>query len=322
MDAPVTVVGAGIAGISCARAVAAGGIDVRVLDRGRRPGGRMSSRSMHDRPVDLGASYLTARAGTPFAAVVADWVDRGLARPWTATFAVAGPDGLRRTTTGPLRYGAPAGLRSLVEDLATGLPVSSSVAVREVAPGPVVDGIPVPAVALAMPGPQAARLLDSASALAREAAAEQWRPVLAVVLGWSGRRWPADLHGAFVHDSPVLEWIADDGDRRGDGAPVLVAHTTPEVAARHLDDPDAAVPAVVDAVRSVLGIDADPGWTAVHRWSFAKPAAPREEQFGLVDGIGLCGDGWHAPSRVESAWASGAALGRALAEAVRDQRPR
>ena len=169
----------------------------------------------------------------------------------------------------------------------------------------------------AMPGPQAARLLGPASPLAQEAAAEEWRPVLAVVLGWSGRRWPADLHGAFVHDSPVLEWIADDGDRRGDGAPVLVAHTTPELAASSLADPHGAVPAVVSAVRSVLGIEAEPEWTAVQRWSFAKPAAPREEPFGLVDGIGLCGDGWHAPSKVESAWSSGAALGRALSALVR-----
>ena len=311
-SAPTTVVGAGIAGLSCARSLAAGGSAVRVLDRGRRPGGRMSSRTLHGRPVDLGASYFTAGENSPFAAVVADWMDRGLARPWTDTFAVAGPEGFRRATTGPLRYGAPGGLRSLVEDLATGLDVVAAHPVQQVTHGPLVDGAPVPGVALAMPGPQAARLLDPASDLAREAAAEEWRPVLSVVLGWSGRRWPADLHGAFVHDSSVLDWIADDGDRRGDEAPVLVAHTTPELAAEHLADPEAAVPAVVSAVRSVLGIPAEPEWTTVQRWSLAKPAAPRDEPFALVEGIGLCGDGWHAPSKVESAWSSGAALGRAL----------
>ena len=277
----------------------------------------MASRTMHGRPVDLGASYLTAAEGSPFAAVVDDWLDRGLARHWTDTFAVAGPEGITRTTTGPVRYGAPDGLRSLVEDLATGLAVSTGHTVRQVAPGPTVDGVRVPGVALAMPGPQARRLLDPAGAPAREVAAEEWHPVLAVVLGWSRRRWPADLHGAFVHDSPAVEWIADDGDRRGDGAPVLVAHTTPELAARYLAQPDAAVPEVASAVRTVLGIRAEPEWTAVHRWSFAKPVAPRDEQFGLIDGIGLCGDGWHAPSKVESAWSSGAALGAALAATLR-----
>jgi renalase len=50
----------------------------------------------------------------------------------------------------------------------------------------------------------------------------------------------------------------------------------------------------------------------VQRWTFARPAAPWDEPFGLVDGIGLCGDGWHAPAKVESAWSSGTELGRAL----------
>ena len=75
----------------------------------------------------------------------------------------------------------------------------------------------------------------------------------------------------------------------------------------------AAVPVVVAAVRAALGIDEEPAWTEVQRWTFARPAAPRDEPFGLVDGIGLGGDGWHAPAKVESAWRSGDALGRALA---------
>ncbi|MCF6737250.1 NAD(P)/FAD-dependent oxidoreductase [Blastococcus sp. KM273129] len=311
-SSPVTVIGAGIAGLACARVLRDAGRDVQVLDRGRAPGGRLSSRTVRGRPVDLGASYLTAGEGSPFAAVVADWVARGLARPWTDTFAVAGPGGLRDRKSGPMRYGTPGGSRSLATDLASGLPVRSGTTVREVTAGPAVDGRAVPAAVLAMPGPQAARLLDPAGPAGRLAAAETWQPALAVVLGWTGRRWPADLHGAFVHDDPAVEWIADDGDRRGDGAPVLVAHTTAALAAAHLEDPAGAVPAVVSAVRSALGIDAEPGWTDVHRWTFARPAAPREEPFGLADGIGLCGDGWHAPAKVEGAWSSGTALGRAL----------
>jgi renalase len=310
-SSPVTVVGAGIAGTACARALAGAGVPVRVLDRGRQPGGRMASRTLSGRAVDLGASYLTAHGGSPFAAVVDDWVARGLARPWTDTFAVAGPDGLRSTTTGPVRYAAPAGLRSLVADLATGLDVESGRTVAAVGPGPRVDGEDAPAVVLAMPDPQARRLLDADTA-GRLLDDRPWEPSLAVVLGWSERRWPADLHGAFVHDDPAVTWVADDGDRRGDGAPVLVAHTTAELAAAHLEDPDAAAGPVAAAVGRALGIDLPPAWTAVHRWTYARPAEPREEPFGLADGIGVCGDGWSAPSRVESAWTSGHLLGTAL----------
>ena len=64
----------------------------------------------------------------------------------------------------------------------------------------------------------------------------------------------------------------------------------------------------------MLGLTAAPAWTAVHRWTFAKPASPREEPYGLVGRVGACGDGWSAPSRVQSAWSSGDALGSALAD--------
>jgi len=306
-SATTVVIGGGISGVACARALADLGRPVRLLDRGRRLGGRMGGRTLHGRPVDLGASYLTVGAGSAFAPVVADWVERGLARPWTDTFAVAGPAGIESTTTGPVRYGTPGGLRGLVADLAGGLDVELERTVTSVGPGPRVDGVAAAAVVLAMPDPQAARLLPGGVPDA------DWQPSLAVALGWADRRWPADLHGVFVHDSPVLEWLADDGDRRGDGAPVLVAHTTAAIAAEHLADPDRAAPAVAGAVAAVLGIDAEPDWTHVHRWSFAKPAAPRAEPFSLVEGVGLCGDGWAAPSKVQSAWLSGDALGRALA---------
>jgi renalase len=309
-----TVIGSGIAGIACARALAGAGLAVQVLDRGRQPGGRMGGRTLHGRPVDLGASYFTVPDGSPFGAVVADWVDRGLAHPWTDTFAVAGPGGVTRTTTGPVRYGTAGGLRGLVVDLATGLDVVQQRTVEAVAVGgdgrPSVDGQPVDAAVLAMPDPQAQRLLAPGSG--PTLAADDWQPTLAVALGWSQRRWPADLHGVFVHDSPVLDWLADDGDRRGDGAPVLVVHTTPTLAARYLDEPERATAEVVAAVRGVLGVDADPEWTHVHRWSFAKPAHPREQPFALTGRVGVCGDGWAAPARVESAWRSGTALAEEL----------
>ncbi|WP_369258439.1 NAD(P)/FAD-dependent oxidoreductase [Geodermatophilus amargosae] len=314
MPTSSVVVGAGIAGTACARALAEAGVPVRVLDRGRRPGGRMASRTLAGRVTDLGASYFTAQDGSPFAAVVDDWGARGLVRPWTDTFGVAGPDGIRDRKRGPVRYAAPGGLRSLVADLGTGLDVVQESAVQRVEPGPRVDGADVTAAVLALPDPQARRLLpaDLAARLLGGEAEHPWQPTLAVALGWDERRWPADLHGAFVNDDAVVEWIADDGDRRGDGAPVLVAHTTPGTAAAHLDDPDRCAPEVTAAVRRALGIDTPPAWTHVHRWTFAKPSAPREAPFGLVDGVGVCGDGWRAPSKVESAWTSGHLLGTEL----------
>ena len=56
---PVVVVGAGISGVACARRLAAAGIPVELRERSHVPGGRMASRTLAGRRVDLGASYLT-----------------------------------------------------------------------------------------------------------------------------------------------------------------------------------------------------------------------------------------------------------------------
>jgi renalase len=321
VDAPadpvVAVVGAGISGAACARALSEAGVQVRVLDRGRAPGGRMVSRTISGRPVDLGASYFTAREAA-FVAVVDDWTARGLARPWTDGFHLATPAGLGDRTSGPLRYGAPRGLRSLVADLLSGLDVVADRTVRRVGPartgdGTVVDGEAYDAVVLALPDPQAEPLLDPALAAELAAVRERtWEPVLAVAAGWEARGW-GDLDGCFVEGSPELAFVADDGRRRGDGAPVLVAHSTPEHAAQHLADPTAGGPALVAATSHVLGISDPPSWTHVQRWTYARPSVPREMPFHLGDArIGLCGDGW-GPPRVETAWSSGTQLGRELA---------
>ncbi|GAA3007341.1 NAD(P)/FAD-dependent oxidoreductase [Microbacterium aurantiacum] len=307
MAVDVTVVGAGISGLACARAAQAGGLSVRVLDRGRRVGGRLASRTLWDRPVDIGASYFIAPESTPFAQVVAGWRERGLARAWTDTFSVVEAEGAQTRKSGPVRWAAPRGLRSLAVDLAEGLDVRPETAVEKVAPYRV-DGEDAGEVVLAMPGPQAARLSENAPG-----AGGDWEPVIAVALRWDARQWPEDLHGAFVDGHPDIAFIADDGDRRGDGAPVLVVHTTSDLARRHLDEPTGAVPAVVAATRTALGIDVDPAESFAHRWTFARPAQTEGAPFHRGPGISACGDAWGDRSAVRTAWESGHALGLALA---------
>lgn len=309
----VAIVGAGLSGAACARALTAAGVAVEVHDRGRVPGGRMASRRLEGRYVDLGASYLTTR-DDGFSAQVDTWVARGLAHPWTDGFHLAGPDGVGERKAGPLRYGTPGGLRSLVADLLHGLEVRQESVVARVGPGATVDGRSYDAVVLALPDPQAAPLLDPSLTAEREAVRDRlWEPVIALAAGFDARTW--DVDGCFVDGSDVLGWIADDGRRRGDHAPVLVAHSTSPFAAAHLVSPEDAAPAMVAALRDVLGLG-EPAWTRVQRWTYARPAEGRDAPFFLGDsGIGLCGDGWGSP-RVETAWVSGTLLGQALARQV------
>jgi renalase len=304
----VTVVGGGISGAACANVLAAAGVQVTLRDRGRRLGGRMASRMLRDtgtahdgRPVDIGASYFTARE-PEFVAQVDQWTAAGVVRPWTDSFHVAGAEGIEGVRSGPMRFAAPRGLRSVVESM-----IDARV---EVHSGDDVTELPSDEpVALCMPVPQARRLDDRIPD-----SSITWEPVIAVTCVFDERSW-LDIDGVFVNDDPVLTWIADDGRRRGDDAPVLVAHVHPVLSAGHLQDPAAVVPQAVAAVRRVLGVVDYPAWVDAHRWTFAKPLTAHPEPYWLSpDGrVGVAGDLWAGGPRVEAAWLSGDALGRALA---------
>ncbi len=314
----IAVVGGGISGVACAAALARAGLSVDLLDKGHRLGGRLAAQTLRDtgtpydgRLVDVGASYFVAD-DPGFAAVVDDWLERGLARRWTDTFHLADASGLHGTKTGPWRFAAPRGLRSLVEDLAAQLP-SDLVAiahprdvesVQTAGDGVRVDGRDYRAVALCGPDPQMDRLVPDPQA-------PMWEPVMALTAVMAERDW-VDMDGAFVNDDAVLTFIADDGRRRGDDAPVLVAHSGPVFAAGHLDEPMTAAPMMLAALERILGIG-NPDWFSVKRWTYARPAFARLDEFGLEGRIGRAGDAWCGEPRTQSAWISGNALGQALA---------
>ena len=55
----IAVIGAGIAGLSCATQLQEAGLKVSVFDKSRGPGGRMSTRRGDDWQCDHGAQYLS-----------------------------------------------------------------------------------------------------------------------------------------------------------------------------------------------------------------------------------------------------------------------
>jgi renalase len=306
----VIVVGAGIAGVTCARELVQAGLEVEVHERAVAVGGRMAAPQIEGRAVDMGASYFTA-SDPDFLRQVQDWCARGLARHWTDRFPELTPTGLKELAPGPWRYASPGGLRSLVADLA---PESTKLGqlVSRIEPGPAVDGEPADAVVLAMPDPQAVRILGPGLPEVRSRVERRsWEPVIALAATFSRRTWEP-FEGAFINDHPTLRWVADDGRRRGDHAAVLVAHSTSTFAAGFLTQPSAAGPGMADALERLLGCG-HPRSVHIHRWSFARPAEARQEShFFGAERIGLAGDGWGAP-RVETAWLSGRALGRRIA---------
>lgn len=318
--AELLVIGAGLSGVALANILHEAGRSVQVVDRGRRIGGRMASRRLRDtgtafdgRVVDYGASYFTAR-DADFLAVVDAMMQAGVVRPWTDTFHVHTEGAMAGVRTGPMRYAAPNGLRSVVEFLAEPLPnliTETHIERVEISSSGVdAHGYHADRLALCMPQPQAQRIVDDG--LLPDVNIT-WEPVIAVTLVFDEKTW-LDVDGVFVNDDPVITWIADDGKRRGDDAPVLVVHVNPVFAAGHLDDPSGVLPNAIAATRRVLQIDALPSWTWAHRWSLARPIAGLDEPFWRHQElpVALAGDAWAGGPRVEAAWLSGRALGQAL----------
>lgn len=81
----IGIVGAGMAGLACAEGLAGQGHDVVLFDKGRGPGGRMSTRRMPtsagEAYFDHGAQYFTVRDES-FRRRVDAWIVDGVAAAW------------------------------------------------------------------------------------------------------------------------------------------------------------------------------------------------------------------------------------------------
>lgn len=313
----VAVVGAGIAGLSCATELAASGFRVRLFDKSGGVSGRAATRRGGHWQCDHGAQYFTAREPV-FRAEVARWQKLGAAALWQPRLARIGIDGLSPLAGGVERFvgvprmTAPAELLASVLPLKVGAPITAIV--RDAAcwrlqdSDGAVDGC-FDSVVLALPSPQAAPLLDGvAPLLAAQAASVAMQPCWAAIL-----RYPAtaasgpDCDAAFVENGP-LAWIARDSAKPGRGGELTwLLHASAAWSAAHLEDDPADVGAALVAAFVALGGPPSP-LHSVHRWRYARAAARDDDcLWDAGRRIGACGD-WLAGGTVEAAWLSGRAL--------------
>ncbi len=321
-SAPVALIGAGLAGLSCATALQQAGIAVQLFDKSRGPSGRMSTRRGEDWACDHGAQYFTAR-DPRFRAELSRWQSAGVAAPWAPQLAVLGglgrhhPDERIQRWVGQPQMTAPA--RWLAESLPLAL-TSTVSALRRDAAGRWqlqtaeqgwLDGT-FGAVLLALPAPQAAALLPRQSAeLAALCAQVRMRACWALMLQYEQ---PPELpfEAAFVNTGP-LRWIARNSSKPGrSGVETWLLHAEAEWSESHLDTPPEQVAALMLQAFAEHGGPAPQRWTA-HRWRYADsaPALDPGCAWQAELGLGLCGD-WLHGGKVEGAWLSGLALAEAL----------
>ena len=83
-DSSVGVIGAGVAGVTAARTLAAAGLDVVLHERAPELGGRLGAEELAGRWVSSGCTYLSAK-DPAFARQLERWVEDGVVAEWAAS---------------------------------------------------------------------------------------------------------------------------------------------------------------------------------------------------------------------------------------------
>lgn len=315
--ADVLVIGAGIAGSLCAAVLAARGRTVRLVDKGRGPGGRLSTRRSAAGSFDHGAQYFTAR-DPRFVQRVDDWTRRGVVAAWNGRFAQERDGVLVREEVRETRFVGVPGMNAAVRDLQSGLDMHFGARVVRLQRGGVHweattdDGMVERgrAVVVTAPAPQAAALLDGISPLADRLREVEVAPCWATLLAFQ-EPLPLPFDG-IRFASGELSWAARDASKPGRAAGERwVLHSAPGWARTVVGhDAESVASAMLASFARVLpGAMPAPVAMAAHRWLYALVTRPLGEDF-LWDpaaALGVCGDACRG-GRIEEAALSGLAL--------------
>ena len=330
----VAVIGAGIAGAACSRALALAGHAVHVFDKSRGPGGRMATRRLEwvgplgqarTTQFDHGTVGLTAQSAS-FRDFVASAVDAGWLAEWTPALAAGSlPFG-----EGGANYVAVPGMPALCRRLLDGTAASWSCSVEGLHKGPLgwqVEaagerlGAPFDIVVSALPPAQAAPLLAAHRPdWARHASVAQMQPCWTLMGVADAREQPAGWDLARPPQG-CLAWVLRNDSRPGrervGGEAHWVLHAHAEWSRQHLEQPAAWVQAQMqNALAEWLGRHVEWRHGVVHRWRYAVPLVQNAAAAGQcwwddAQRLGVCGDFLGSPG-VEGAWLSAQSLAAAL----------
>ncbi len=309
MSAPrIVVVGAGPAGLACARALLRGGTAPLILEKSRGIGGRVATRRTDGLQVDHGTPALAPGDDATLAALLDEARAAARAAPWPGL---------------PGAWVGTPGMTDLLRPLAEGLDIRFSTEVTALrrdgtgwrvtvhgADGP--GEVRAARVVLAIPAPQALRLADAAETAFRDALARvAFAPCYTLMIAFAEPPgWPEHMR-----PGPPFDLVLRDASKPGrPGAETWVAHADPDWSVAHLElaRPDAAL-LLQDALATTLGPLPPAARVLGHRWRHARTTTPLAAPFAAsADGTLLAGGDWATGREVADALASGAAMARHL----------
>ncbi len=334
------VIGAGIAGIACARTLVQAGHRVTVFEKSRGAGGRMATRDTAYGTFDHGTQYFTVRddrlrqtlalhpklckAWSANAVRVLDAQGRLVeaARPGSESHwvAVPGMNALVRHWAEPLAAAGQIELNTCVTAIQPDALDARCWQLQTQAPDDAshvfggFDG-----VVLALPAPQALALLQSGKMvpkIAKQVSKVQTAPCWTLMLAFPNAQQPGlttlgPQWNAARSTHHRIAWLARESSKPGRSSTERwTVQASADWSAEHLEDTPARVQAkLLKAFSEVTGIRATPAHAVVHRWRYARTTVPlgQSHLWDAKASVGVCGD-WCIGHRVEDAFVSGLEL--------------
>jgi len=300
------VLGSGIAGLAAARLAEDDGKRVLVIDKGRRLGGRVSTRRQDGFVFNHGAQFVTAK-GTGFASLLAKAKTAGNIKDWQIC-----DDKI-------VKIGTPS-MRDLPQFMATGLMVRQQTEITEIAHhgGHIgfFDKDDLVATGrqaiITAPAAQTTKLLaDIYPDLAATAGLASYDPCWTIMLGLESNHGlgTAPLRDQAAGIALGVPEFTRSNQQSGAVAPALTIQATGAWSQQHLqNDPQMVIESLCQIWQNLSGKPLGKIITsAAHRWLYAKvtTAAPNDAPRLSHDGkLAIAGD-WLGGPRVEQAFDSG-----------------
>jgi renalase len=327
----IAVIGAGIAGISCARTLVQAGHFVHLFEKSQGFGGRMATRSTAWGTFDHGAPYFEVnddrfRKALSFAlSRIASWRDFSE----RATIAIPGMSALASHWALPFLKQPSNQHRLSLETVVTKFEpeflnpkkwqISSTH--HDIQQETFDD---FDAVIIAIPSTQAAKLLAASglSKMQTTIAPIQMSPCWTLMIGFGPdfnsdeSELAAHIKSVYVHDN-CLAWIGSETTKEGRrGNPRFTVHANSAWSHKNLEaSPDFVRHQMLYAFKQATGFTQSPEFEQTHLWRFAHTVKPLGKSF-LWDrrkSIGVCGD-WCRGTTVQDAFLSGIELGMHFAK--------
>jgi len=317
----IAIIGTGMAGIACAKALLATGNKVSLFDKSARPGGRMSTRTFEYWSADHGAQYFTAKSES-FKSVTNSWLTQDFIKPWLGKIVAYKNNQIVNVDNTVQRYvGVPA-MNALAKHLVADMKVCFSQTICKIErvkdswilfskeQGQIQDSFDL--IIMAIPPKQAADLIPKRITNLQEVCSRAKMLPCWTLIAYQDSKIVLPFDGAFMEENP-FSWIARNNSkpaRSNDESWTAQAH--PEWSSKYINYTNQEVePLLVSAFEKITGQSCTSYQS--HLWRYARVESPGNESFILDKNsrIGICGD-WLLHSTIEGAWTSGQMLGQQI----------